>query len=665
MSSSGRPRPLTFRENLERLPGAFNRGASARVEHTRAAFVSNKGNSFVVVGSGASFSAAAFISKFVGEFFEIPARCKNPYDYYTSETLSEGTILVSASGNNKDILAALDKALASRAKPLIVITSNPKSDLLRNVEGYSDLVSVTIEPSKHDEREGFFGVQSLLEVLGAFVAMVPHLERRIRPAEQWCKGVCESVVSTLDNQSDLISALSKTIHVVGLASDWALPCLNDLESKFVEGGLGWLEMSEAKNFTHGRFVNSLRRKEETAVLFLATRDSTDLLETFQDSYGSMLLIVPIISQSRGVLGGIELFIYMFHLFVKLAEYRRVDISRPKVPPEAKQMFRARSLYPNLEIRPLLEQEIDGVVKAKRALLSAQSPSPSDLERLVPKPVVAASLSFLFSRQFVGLVCDYDGTLISLPDHQSTVSEAIIFNLERLLQAGIPIAIVSGRGRSVVSDLQEQVPSFLHKLIYCYLYNGGALWKLDECEARWVQKLKKIEILLKDLKASAELSRLVDKIEPASLSSQITLHLRNYDNAALVMDIATKLISNVSATDYCVRTSGRSVDIFPSSVSKVSACLDFKQEAFPDLDEPLILVLGDRGESGGNDYELLKEPYSISVNQMNWEPHTCFPVIDEQGSIMSGPTATANVLQRIRVNGSGFFLSPSSIRQRDI
>ena len=37
----------------------------------------------------------------------------------------------------------------------------------------------------------------------------------------------------------------------------------------------------------------------------------------------------------------------------------------------------------------------------------------------------------------------------------------------------------------------------------------------------------------------------------------------------------------------------------------------------------VLTIGDRGRWPGNDYELLKEPFALSVDELSVDPNTCW------------------------------------------
>lgn len=657
MANSEWRRPLSFNENLTRLPDAFDRGVSVHAHDVGDVLRSAQGLSFTTVGSGASYSVAVFLSRLLESHFGLPATAKNPYDYYLSPKRPGGTVLVSASGNNKDIVACLDVSLAYELKPLVVVTSNPNGQLLKHASDYAGLSPLIIREAHSKEREGFFGVQSVLEAIGAFVSIVPELRAKLgASAKDWCRDICIEAEADLHRKAGLVSRVAAADHVVGLATGWALPCLHDFESKFVEGGLGWLEVAEGKNFTHGRFVNSFRREHKTAIIFFATGESTSVLDMLEEGYGQIFPFLPIISTYEGGLGGIELFIRMFHLFSLLAKHRNVNISRPPVPEEARKLFKGESLYPHLALRDKLRDYVEKTVGEKTAALREDPNPESDRDKYgVSKAVAAASISFLYSEHFVGLLCDYDGTLVELKAPDDGLRDDLVQSLERLLEADIPIAIVTGRGRSAVNSLRETISLPLQKNIYCYLYNGGALWRLSEEKPRWVRKLKNIEGILEALSTAAEIKSLASHVETASLKCQVTLHLLNIDEAPRATAIVRDIVKRVHGQAYSVKTSGRSVDVFPSNVSKVKALADFKGQILRQPRGAPVLIIGDRGDKDGNDFELLQEPYSFSVDELHWKSSTCFPVFNIEGQRLFGPTATSRILKHTRTIDNKFAL----------
>ena len=648
-------RKPTFDDNLERLPGAFECGVSADSSQVASAFKALRRSSCVVVGSGASFSAAMYLANLLEEFYLIPSKAQTPYGYYSGSDISEGVVLMSAAGKNQDILAALNRALLSQVRALVIVTSKAESKLLDNAKGFPRLHTVISGSLRPDEKEGFFGVQSLVAALGAFVSIVPELRAQIRiPPRAWCEETCRAAQEYLEANRYVVEQVAASGHVVGLATGWAMPSLVDFESKFVEGGLGWIEVAEGKNFTHGRFVNSWRRKKETAVVVLSTQDNQAFLNSFREAYGSTFPILSVVSKNPGALGGLELFILVFYLFNELGRLRNINVSAPEIPDEARTMFRGNALYASLALKEKLAPEIDATLDLKRALLRKKNCGEKEIEQTVPRVVVAAAIADLFSNKFAGLVCDYDGTLVSLDARDEALDAQMVFQLERLLSAGICVAVITGRGGSAAEKLQSSINPSFHHLVYCYLNNGSVLKRLDVEEPLEVHRLGGIELIEQKLKGSPELQSYITRIKVGTYRSQITTDLVSHRQA----EEALRLI-NATLTDFHdvlqVKTSGHSVDIFPASVSKGKACDDFIILLGKNCACRQVLILGDSGQEEGNDFELLQHRFSLSVGELHWTPSTCFPVLDADGRPILGPAATIDVLNRIAVTRQTFTL----------
>lgn len=649
-------RKFTFEENLERLPVAFEHGLTVDASQGISAFNSLRHSSCTVVGSGASFSASVYLAKLLEEFFSIPSKAQTPYEYYSGSNASAGVVLMSAAGKNQDILAALDRALLNQIDSLIIVTSKKESKLLDNARGFPKLFTVITGSLGTDEKEGFFGVQSLVSALGAFISMVPELRAQVKiPPQAWCNNICRAAQEYLEENSRTVEKIAAAEHVVGLATGWGVPGLVDFESKFVEGGLGWIEIAEGKNFTHGRFVNSWRRKKETAVVILGTQDSQGFLDSFQNTYESIFPILPLLSTHHSALGGLELFIYIFHLFNLLGKLRNVNISCPEIPDQARTMFRGNALYANIALRDELTTEIDITLELKRTLLRKQNISELEIERVVPRPVVAAAVADLFSATFNGFVCDYDGTLVSLEARDALLEPELVFHLERLLRAGICLAVITGRGGSALERLQLSINPSLHHLVYCYLNNGSVLKQLNADEPLMVHGLDNIELIERKLRDSRILRSSIKRLKVAKYRSQITADLVDQNHA----DETVRLINDVLADFHDkiqVKTSGHSIDIFPISISKGTACHDFKGRLDGVPVNRKFLIIGDSGQEDGNDFELLQQRFSLSVDRFHWIPTTCFPILDSSGETIFGPAGTIDVLERVVVQKQAFTLT---------
>jgi len=71
-------------------------------------------------------------------------------------------------------------------------------------------------------------------------------------------------------------------------------------------------------------------------------------------------------------------------------------------------------------------------------------------------------------------------------------------------------------------------------------------------------------------------------------------------------------------------SGRSLDIIKRpEVSKLNIIEYIQKELFSRNLAEKCLCIGDKGKWPGNDFELLNTPYSLSVNEVSLDPHTCW------------------------------------------
>jgi HAD superfamily hydrolase (TIGR01484 family) len=309
------------------------------------------------------------------------------------------------------------------------------------------------------------------------------------------------------------------------------------------------------------------------------------------------------------------------------------------------MFRGASLYKGLALREKLTRDIDVIMELKRSLLRIRNTTEEEIERTVPRPVVAASITDLFSTKFGGLVCDYDGTLVPLEKRDDPLDRELVLQFERLLRDEIRIAIITGRGGSAFESLQVSIDPSLHHLVYCYLNNGGVLKRLDAEKPLKIHKLEYIDLIERRLNQSTELQTCLTRLKIAKYSSQITANLTHPEQSDKALRLINALLVDFQSLVQ-VRTSGNSVDIFPRIVSKHTACDDFRVRLSQCFENPLVLILGDSGQEDGNDFELLQQRFSLSVDRLHWVPSTCFPILDLDGTSILGPAATLDVLKRI-------------------
>ena len=80
-----------------------------------------------------------------------------------------------------------------------------------------------------------------------------------------------------------------------------------------------------------------------------------------------------------------------------------------------------------------------------------------------------------------------------------------------------------------------------------------------------------------------------------------------------------MILSTGIDEVTVTRSSHSIDIVPKGTSKRSVLHRLSAIAGP---RP-FLTIGDRGRWPGNDYDLLQEPYALSVDEVSVDPQTCW------------------------------------------
>lgn len=326
-----------YHEKLETLPRAFEEavGNQKAISAARTFLEGFRGKSCVVIGYGGSFSVAHFTARVLRAQFEISARAAEPYDLYLNGPVpGEGVVLVSRTGNDQDILLAQERALAAGVSFMLIVTarmsSGKGSKLSARAQkaGCSACLTLEVEGGP-TEYEGFVGVQWVMAALGTILALDPGLSGPILDAPRsWCEKVCEDARELADSTD--IRELTSCTRLAGLATGWGHPCLIDFESKFVEAGLGGVEICESKSYTHGRFMNTFAHSS-TRLLSFATADQgeIDILEWLNGKLSPAdHPIVEVRASHGGSIGGVELFIHMLHLIRSFADTRGVNPSRP-------------------------------------------------------------------------------------------------------------------------------------------------------------------------------------------------------------------------------------------------------------------------------------------------------------------------------------------------
>lgn len=573
----------------------------------------------VAIGSGGSSTACHLAALVHRTRHGHPAHFTTPLDVLSlpAGLHRAGVFLASASGKNKDVLAALDACIAEEPPAVAVITlrsSNPLKDAASTFA--RTRIFAADSPTGKD---GFLATNSLI----ATCVLV-------------ARAYAFDVAGTMEAHEGFDGSAFEGRHMVQvLHGGWGSPVATDLESKLNESALAAAQVADYRNFGHGRHLWLAKRADETVVVALVTPGTATIAKSTLDLFPRSIPVVRLETSLDGPSGTIDLLLQAVHLVQCIGAVRGQDPGRPHVPEFGRKLFR---LTPP-RVRPMFDAPIerkrwaspDGSVDGKRF----QEALTQFLDRARTTKIGAVAL-------------DYDGTLCTKDDRFDGLREDIVSECARLLKAGIHLGIATGRGKSVREELQKALDSKLWPRVHIGYYNGtdiGALGddNVPNRDAPNDPVLKRAQMLLSSdvwLTATAN-------IDPRP--HQITVEPRGATRTdALAAHVMARL-AQLDGEGVRIVVSSHSLDVLGPKRGKGSLVSWLRARIGVGLD---VLCIGDRGAWPGNDYSLLAEPISLSVDEVSSLDDSCWNLAPRG---VSGPDATLLYLRALQTRrGTGTF-----------
>jgi hypothetical protein len=129
-----------------------------------------------------------------------------------------------------------------------------------------------------------------------------------------------------------------SLHLVTLGSGWGWPAVVDFESKIVEGGVCTVEVSELKNYAHGRYINAFYHRRNRHFILFRTPEDAELVAFFRERLKRYFDITILATMQTGISGALELLVNELFLASYLGKKVGRDLSRPKYPREARGLY---------------------------------------------------------------------------------------------------------------------------------------------------------------------------------------------------------------------------------------------------------------------------------------------------------------------------------------
>lgn len=628
-----------YASEMAKLPETFDWATRADLDVLRHAVRTAGLSPLRAIGSGGSLTAAHALAAFHQHYAGRIAAVATPLEAIEEPLETNiSTWLLSAGGSNVDILAATRALIDREPRQLAVLCGREDSPLAKlcGAHPFADLLLFPPPAGK----DGFLATNSLL----AFTTLLARAyAAEFGDQNQWAEAV-ESVRSAIEERSatsgswqaatDALWTRPTTVVLHGPSTRVGAI---DLESKFTEAALGNLQLADYRNFAHGRHHWLAKRGDVSAVLAFVTDGDCALADR------TLALIPPDIPQARFYLSGNPTATSLLSLLAALriagwaGVARGIDPGRPGVPEFGRKLYNLplpRVVSPTREV---LSARDAAAITRKAGVSSARLAAARELGQW--REALDRFRRGLSDARFAGIVFDYDGTVVDARDRFQPPPMEMAAELIRLLDAGALIAVATGRGASVRRDLQARLPRSLWERVLVGYYNGAEIASLGDdgapdgrdvpCEA--------LNTLAAALRAQPELAQAAKQTDRPH---QITLEAARVLPESRLWDLAHQVILIIGATDVCVTRSSHSVDIVAAGVSKLNVVARLRDE----IGDAPLLAVGDRGRWPGNDYELLREPFSLGVDEISVDPATCWNLARPG---QRGPAATLDYLKALK------------------
>lgn len=593
------------------------------------------------IGSGGSLTAAHALAAFHQQCTSRIAAVSTPLES-VGEPLdaSVSTWLLSAGGANVDILAAAQALIGREPRQLAVLCGRKDSPLaeLCQAHPFTDLLLYPPPAGK----DGFLATNSLL---GFVTLLARAYASEFGASDQWAEAVA-SARGFIEERSEELGAwhaatapLWRRPTTLVLHSPATRVGAIDLESKFTEAALGNLQLADYRNFAHGRHHWLAKRAETSAVLAFITEADRSLADR------TLALIPSDILQARLFFPGNTTATAVISLIAALqitgwaGVGRGIDPGRPGVPEFGRKLYSLPFPRAVDHARPSLSPRDAAAITRKAGVPPARLAATGELDGW--REALGAFRRRLSDARFGGAVFDYDGTIVDTRDRFRPPPADMASELVRLAEGGAWIGVATGRGASVRRDLQASIPRSLWDRVLVGYYNGAEIARLDDDAAPDGRPMpsESLNPLAAALRAQPELARVAKQ---SDRPYQITLEAARVLPESRLWDLAHQVILMIGATEVCVTRSSHSIDIVAPGVSKLNVVTRLRELVG---DAPLLTV-GDRGRWPGNDYDLLREPFSLGVDEISVDPATCWNLAQPG---QRGPVATLNYLGSLEIS----------------
>lgn len=609
-----------FIDELQQLTATMQWAAEQDVALLRRAVQLYGDRGLLAVGSGGSFTAAAYAADQHFRVYGRPSQAITPLEVFqvpTNAAANTAALLLSAEGKNHDILAAA-KQLRLRACPTIGLTLRSTSPLveLSDETGAASLAAYDMPWGK----DGYLATNSLIATLillwRAYEADAIVAAELLLLAKWYLQ---------FDRRIEQASSMKRSGRALILHGAVGRIGAIDLESKLTEGALAFGQVCNFRQFAHGRHLQLSQLSEPVTVVSFSIEGDLLAAETIRllpmEAGPVLNVALPRISDAGAEIAGVLAAMVITRAWAG----EHIDPGQPAVP-----QF-GRDLHA-LDISTLAPHALPPTPAMLRKQASGDPPEVliQHARRYIER-LQAARLRLL--------VCDFDGTFCDTVKRFEGLDSRIAPELTRLARSGIHLAFATGRGVKLRKALQDKLPADVWPMVTMGCYSGSFIFSLADIHAAAPTADPRLSDLAQWLSKTRALSTQVD---PCADAGQLSLRgISGSDKIRLVAAI-TEWVAQHGYTGWRAFSSGHSVDVVTEKAGKLLVVQDACHRLRLD---PLTQVLrvGDGGDFGGNDYELLSEGLALSVDAVPPGVEQCWNLLPR---MLSGVRGTEYYLQNL-------------------
>lgn len=615
-----------FNSELDKIAGTIKWAEEQDVTELRSFFSVNAGIPLICVGSGGSYSAASYVAMLYKQSCGL-AVSMTPLAFDTSSDAiirDSKLLFFSASGRNKDFLIAFQRGLVVGRGDMagVCLRESPKLDEIINKCNPDFKKHTFLIPTVKD---GFLATNSLV----AFFVLAYRCFFDAKPSEF----VGEGAGYTLNHAFDFTGV----DNFIVLYSNHSEPVAIDLESKFSEAALGSVLLTDYRNFGHGRHQWFDKKSGNSCIVALVNDNDRQLAEKTLGKMPEDINVVRIETHLKTPLATIDLLVKSFQFVSAIGELRGIDPGRPGVPGYGTELYHLN--YAKLISDESIMQPIKDLAICRKLRLGSKALIPAQDYEAYSK-AFDVFVSDLASKSFNLLALDYDGTICNVDRfsrYQDTLEESIARQINKLLSEGLRIAIMTGRGKSMHELLRNSVSREYWSQVYLGCYNGAVIVKLTD-DTTAIKEVKEAPVDEQLVTLEKELKCYSFNPSIKKYSTQLSFSCIDKQKA---YEICCEIIFLNKLDRLHIWSSSHSMDIVVSTKASKKAVKEISED---------VLVIGDRGDYEGNDYEMLSLPCSLSVDGVSRNPYSCWNLAPRD---LRGLDVVKYYLRKIKATKQGF------------